>query len=176
MNYGINLQIEALKIYGPGETQNIWQAAGRVGFLPSVVYWVNQDEKNVNKRDHNNWTPLMYAASKGHSLIVEFLIASGAKVDAADSFLGTTSLMWASWYGHASTVELLIKKGANVNIQDNWNQTALHRAVYRNQLQIVQVLMKNGADKNVKDDKGLTPLDKAITEGKTSIAEYLSSL
>lgn len=63
-----------------------------------------------------------------------------------------------------------------MNIQDNWKQTALHRAVLQNQLEVVKVLIRNGADKNVKDNNGRTPLEKAESEGRTSIVKYLASI
>ena len=68
---------------------------------------------DVNARDIDGWTPLMYAALNGHTEIVELLIESGADVNAEDNN-GQTVLMFATRGGHTEIVEILIKAGADV--------------------------------------------------------------
>ena len=58
-------------------------------------------------------TPLMEAASAGHTDIVRLLIAHGADVNAQSSS-GNTPLMYACAGGHEEVVRVLLEAGANV--------------------------------------------------------------
>jgi len=51
---------------------------------------------DVNARDIDGWTPLMYAALNGHTEIVELLIESGADVNAKGALRGTALLLAAA--------------------------------------------------------------------------------
>lgn len=173
------MQTDQLIIPNPGDrgnTRNIWQAA-KEGSLPAVVFYVNEDENNINKKNKDDWdkTPLMWASWKGHLKIVEYLVSSGAEVDAVDYF-GYTALMRASRNGHTSTVEYLIKQGAKVNQKHIRNDTSLHEAVFGNHLEVVKLLIENGADKSLKDEKIRTPLAWAKKLCRNSISKYLSSI
>ena len=65
----------------------------------------------VNAKDKDGWTPLMYAAANGHLEIVDFLISKGADVN-AKSKDGRTSQMQAVLDGHPDVVEFLKQQGA----------------------------------------------------------------
>jgi ankyrin repeat protein len=66
---------------------------------------------NVNPKDKDGQTPLIWASFEGHQSIVESLLQAGADVHAkADN--GMTPLMIASDKGHKSIVEILRKAGA----------------------------------------------------------------
>ena len=65
----------------------------------SAHYW-------VNTTDSEGWTALMHAATKGHSEIVEALLAGGGDVNAKTDD-GWTALRMALGEGHSSTVRLL---------------------------------------------------------------------
>ncbi len=85
-------------------------------------------------------TALIVAAFKGHTLVVEQLIAAGAGLDVQSTngydrlwrlhrphavqpgtgLLGRlTALMWAASVGHTLVVEQLIAAGAGLDVQDN---------------------------------------------------------
>mgnify|MGYP000480537135 FL=1 len=70
------------------------------------------------------WTPLHYAAIRGHKEIAELLIAKGADVNAKNS-VGQTPLQFAAGYGHKEIAELLIDNGADVNVKDDDGETPL---------------------------------------------------
>jgi ankyrin repeat protein len=69
------------------------------------------------------WTPLHYAASAGlpsQVAVIEFLMLSGAQVD-AESPNGTTPLMLAAMYGSEASVRALLAHGASTkrrNLRD----------------------------------------------------------
>jgi len=54
------------------------------------------------------WTPLMYAAYRGHALVVSFLLSRGADVHARDRDIdGETALSFAQLLRHQNVVDLL---------------------------------------------------------------------
>ena len=60
-------------------------------------------------------TPLMEAASAGHTDIVRLLIAHGADVNAQSSS-GNTPLMYECARGHEDVVRVLLEAGVNVEV------------------------------------------------------------
>lgn len=60
----------------------------------------------------------MYAAARnGHAEVVEYLLDSGAAVDAKGVF-GASALHWAAFNGHRRAVDLLLARGARLDIRD----------------------------------------------------------
>ena len=130
-----------------------------------------------NVQDKDGYTPLHYAAWKGHHKVVELLLEHGANPN-IQKHDGETPLHLAVWEGHHKVVELLLEHGANPNIQENkYGYTPLHDAVNRclknkfgrtplhftvsryHVVDVVRVLLDHGADPTIRDNKGRTPLD-----------------
>ena len=76
---------------------------------------------DVNKP---GWTPLHYAATRGHVAVMDLLLENHAYIDAA-SPNGSTPLMMAALYGTASAVKLLLEAGADPLIQNEQGLTAI---------------------------------------------------
>jgi ankyrin repeat protein len=83
-----------------------------------------QRDADVNKP---GWTPLHYAATGGHSAIVQMLLDNYAYIDAA-SPNGTTPLMMGVIYGTPEVVKMLLEAGADPTIQNEAHLTALDLA------------------------------------------------
>ena len=75
-----------------------------------------------------NWTPLHYAASKGHTAMMRLLIDNDAYID-AESPNGTTPLMMAAYYASPMAVKHMLEEGADPNLQNQDGQTALDMAL-----------------------------------------------
>jgi ankyrin repeat protein len=73
---------------------------------------------NVNVSNRHGWTPLMFAASRGHNSLVALLIAKGADVDAVAHENGFTALANAAQGGHLEVVQMLLRAGATVKVPD----------------------------------------------------------
>lgn len=80
---------------------------------------------DVNKM---GWTPLHYAATKGHLDIIRLLLDSHAYID-AESPNKTTPLMMAAMYGTGAAVKLLIDEGADVSLKNEQGLMAYDFAV-----------------------------------------------
>ncbi|MDD3895285.1 MAG: ankyrin repeat domain-containing protein [Syntrophomonadaceae bacterium] len=79
---------------------------------------------DVNLKN-NEWdTVLMYTAYWGRTDIARLLIEHGTDINAVNKY-GTTALIRACRHGHTDIVQLLIEHGADVNIKNDEGQTAM---------------------------------------------------
>jgi len=91
-----------------------------------VVAFLVEHGADVNAKDNNGITPLMYAVEKGDSEVVAFLVEHGAKVNAKDNY-GDTPISYARSLDHHKIAEYLaeylekhkdllnMKRGLNVS-------------------------------------------------------------
>jgi len=92
-------------------------------------------------------TPLMEAASAGHTDIVRLLIAHGADVNAQSSS-GNTPLMYACAGGHEEVVRVLLEAGANVEDHNENGHTPLMEAASAGHCGVAKILLEFGAGIN----------------------------
>lgn len=100
---------------------------------------------NPNARDNDQETVLMWASAEGQTEIVERLIKAGADVNAVSPESGYTPLVWAAQYGRAETVRCLLSHSAVVDALDDWDQTALAKALAGKHHETLQLLLEAGA-------------------------------
>ena len=89
--------------------------------LQSVVVKLIDRGADVNKP---GWTPLHYAATKGHLEVMKILLDNHAYIDAA-SPNASTPLMMAAMYGTPSAVKLLLEAGADPSLKNIQGLTAI---------------------------------------------------
>lgn len=123
---------------------------------------------NINAKDPQGKTALIWAAINGNKDLVHRLIKNSATLDAQDND-GFTALMQAIENNHTPVAEYLILAGANVNKQDRRGFTALMRAVKKNNSKLVKLLLKAKANPMLKNAQGKTALEliPAITKDLT---------
>ena len=82
----------------------------RTEYVQDVLEEAKGEDVNA-KDDQFGWTALMYAATNGHTTVVEVLLDKGADVNATDT-KGRTALMLAVQNGRPEIVQLLEKAAA----------------------------------------------------------------
>lgn len=81
---------------------------------------------DINAKDAEGRTALMYAARNGQGEVVRILIEAGADVNARDNE-GMTAVMYAAGGSDADTVRYLVAGKADVEAVDNSGAIALYR-------------------------------------------------
>jgi ankyrin repeat protein len=104
--------------------------------LTEVCKQLISADADVNKP---GWTPLHYAATKGHLDIMNLLLEHSAYID-AESPNGSTPLMMAAEYGTPKAVKLLLSAGADPLIKNALGMTALDFAIRADRPDAVQLL------------------------------------
>lgn len=127
----------------------------------------------VNEADSIGWTLLHYAAWKGNSETVRFLIQKGASISVTDKCSGKTPVHVATEEGHIEVVQFLVNSGANIEEVTEERVTPLHPAAYEGHLVIAKFLADIGANLNAEDINGWTPLYWAAYKGHLVIVEFL---
>ncbi|MEW6731425.1 MAG: ankyrin repeat domain-containing protein [Acidobacteriota bacterium] len=108
--YLIGIVLQALIVYNHLGADVDLVAAAASGDSATVKSLLAQGV-DVNVKDKDGKTALMYAAEKGYSDIVKSLLVQAVNVNAKDKD-GKTALMYAADKGHTEVVELLKNAGA----------------------------------------------------------------
>lgn len=130
---------------------------------------------DVNSRDQENRTVLMYAAFNGQTNIINILLTAKADVNAQDK-IGTSALMFAASGPGTEAVKILLKNGAKINMVDkNEHFSALMWAAAEGQAANVELLLKNGADLTLQDIDGDTAESFAAKAGHYAVVRILKA-
>lgn len=129
---------------------------------------------NVDELDANGDAPLVMAAYKGHTEIVQLLLDAGADVAAVDPSMKATALHAAAYAGRAQAAALLIEFGIDIDRQGPRNgYTALHDAIWQNHIETARVLIDAGANLDLQSHDGQSPLEFARSRGQSEIAAMI---
>ncbi len=120
-------------------------------------------------------TPLMAAALRGDSAMVELLTRRKANASWGDR-AGTTVLHRAVINNHPAAVKALLAAGAKIDQADRGGYTALHYAVLVDHADptVTTLLLGAGANRDLKDTRGRTPLDLARANRRQAIQAVLA--
>lgn len=146
--------------------------AARAGDLARLKALVAANPGLVSERDARGRSPLHLASVGGHRDVIEFLVGSGANLDAADE-LGLTPLHLAAAEGKADAVDLLLMKGADPKAASRDGRTLMHRAAAGGLVGLMGRLIKEGFRLDAHDQYGRTPLFDAAGAGSEMAAEFL---
>ncbi len=124
----------------------------------------------VNAKDREGSTALMFAAVRGDARMVAKLLAAGADPNLKDAN-GETALILGASHG-VEIVRALLSEGADPNLADGEGQTALLVAA-ENQAATVRLLIDSGADVNHLDAFGVGALTIAEASGAQEIVAML---
>lgn len=133
------------------------------------------DKPNINSQTKNGWTPLIYAITKGHDEIGEFLINAGADITIERK--GFQPISYAVYAGRSPhLVQLLIEKESQINKQDADGCTPLFLAVNYEYPRLVELLIKAKADITIRDKDEFTPFEYAAQQDHTDISKIFIDL
>ncbi|CAO3615836.1 unnamed protein product [Cunninghamella echinulata] len=128
-------------------TKIFWRISSS-GDIDKVNHFL-QDEQlksyiDIDAKDEDGTTPLIYAACFGKTDIVQALLSAGAKIDIQDSF-GWSALMWATNNNHEHLVKILLENGASSQTKSSKGRTVFDFVNTDNQ-KIVDILATNPRD------------------------------
>ena len=119
-------------------------------------------------RDKDGRTPLIRAATRNATTVLEYLIQQGADVNACDPDHKYTGLMEAACYNHAEAAQMLLDAEADINMVNKNGRTALMEAVIAQATDTLQVLATHkDIDFSIADPEGRN-IDAWIDEMGTS--------
>ena len=141
-----------------------------------VTYLLEQQGSDVNRLTHDSRTYLFWAASKGNTELMQYLISKGAKVTMQDSH-GTTPLTFAATTSQQNTgvYDLLVQNGANLKTDvTNDGANVLLLAVGNDpELKLTDYFVSKGLDIKSKDAAGNTAFDYAARSGNIDVMKKL---
>jgi ankyrin repeat protein len=152
--------------------------ANELAAVVESIHTQDKDQLNSNTLEHG-YTPLLWAAAKGHERVVELLLQKGVDRDSKDR-LGQSPLLWAAANGHEAVLQqLLAIGGVDLNSTDNhaeYGQTPLAWAAKKGHVAVVRMLLaQDSVDVNCVDNLGRTPQRLAEEERHDAVLRVLRS-
>lgn len=138
---------------------------------PAAVKTTLAQGGDTNARNWLDFTPLMWAASRGNQEIVEMLLSHGAKLDASSTY--GSALTFAALGRQEKLALYLLKKGAAPNPERADGATPLMLAAANGHTNLMARLLQKSCDPNQKDHDGATALIYAARLGQTAAAGML---
>ncbi|XP_020296518.1 kinase D-interacting substrate of 220 kDa isoform X3 [Pseudomyrmex gracilis] len=126
----------------------------------------------IDDRDENGSTALIFAATKGKIQFVRELINHGADVNAEDAD-NWSALLCAAKEGHTDVCVELLEHGADLEHRYMGGWTALMWATYKGRSATVTVLLARGADVNAHGNFHISSLLWAAGRGYPDIVKDL---
>lgn len=125
---------------------------------------------NVNARDNEGSTPLMFACTSDPAIAMMMLEHNADPRPASDD--GVTALHIAAGSQSPNVIRHMLARGATQTADDEGDMP-LHSAATP---EIVEILVAAGADPSKQNNEGLTPIMVAIEHGDTEVALALIPL
>ncbi len=139
--------------------------AARRGDRAALAAWL-QAGHNPNQHDAAGWTPLLWAAARGHAEAVVLLLDHpAAPADPAFGHRDSQALAihLAGHSGSARTAEVILeRRPAHLDaVWDLNGHTVLLQAVFYGHLELARLVLQRGADTAITTARGLGPMELA---------------
>ena len=154
LNQGVDVNSNAY-----GRTALLWAAQNK---HMDIVRLLIEKGANVNTKDKNTGTPLIYEVINGQLDMVKLLLDKGADLNMVSGPVDATALIYAVFQNNKDAVQFLVKRGADVNVKDKLGMTALKYAVLAGNKEIGRILIENGAKEGKEEYMNLV---KSYQEG-----------
>ena len=128
---------------------------------------------NLNGRDSNGATPLIWAAKHGNLAFAKLLLQQTAVDPTLSDKWGQTPLTHAASVGHEDLVKILLERAdIDPDLPDSNGQTPLSLAAEEGQEGVVKILLARGdVDPSLPDAVYWSPLSKAIKYGHEGVVK-----
>ncbi|XP_014470021.1 PREDICTED: kinase D-interacting substrate of 220 kDa isoform X2 [Dinoponera quadriceps] len=140
--------------------------------LAELQNFLENKRVQIDDRDENGSTALIFAASKGKIHFVRALINHGADVNAEDAD-NWSALLCAAKEGYTEICLELLEHGADLEHRDMGGWTALMWATYKGRSATVTMLLGRGADVNAHGNFHISSLLWAAGRGYPDIVKDL---
>jgi len=155
--------------------QKTLHGAAMVGDLITVELLLKAG-KRPSEEDNERYTPLHWAAAKGHVQVAKRLIEFGAELEKRGGKFLLTPLHMAAGEGHLNTSLLLLDAGAQVNSRDRFRNTPMHWAAWFRRHFVLRCLVDRGGNYTFTNRDGYTPRDMASVRGSQDIVQWFDRL
>ena len=153
-----------------------WSSKSRV---TDIQHLISADTSRAVTRDNEGRSLLFFAAERGNLEILEYILKLPKRPGLRDTDSRGMSLMhYAVRSKRVHAITLLYDSGCPARIVDNSQQTALHHAVKRGNLEAVKrLLLLDGRDiLAYEDSHGRTPPEVARLLNHEAIVAYLETI
>jgi ankyrin repeat protein len=149
-------------------------AAAKAGDLDALRAWLAAGP-TVDRYDALGFTPLLWAAARGHAAAVRLLLEHGADAGRAHRDTGALPLHLAGQSGDVETVGILLDRRPDLidAVYDVNGHTVLLQAVFYGHRPLVEYLLKRGADTSITTARGLGPLELAAQFENHAIVDLI---
>ncbi|MFC1834840.1 ankyrin repeat domain-containing protein [Thermodesulfobacteriota bacterium] len=141
----IGLLVLAMAFVCTAQAKDLNQAlldAARDGQLTEIDRLLDEGA-DINARNPNGWTGLMFAVGAAHVGLAKKLLEKGADPDMADND-GVTPLMKAVKNADTEMVKLLLEHGADTALTDNSGKSPMDYAKGKSHKEVKKLLLKHG--------------------------------
>ncbi|XP_003703369.2 transient receptor potential cation channel family member painless [Megachile rotundata] len=138
--------------------------------LKKQPFSIDINHPYANRSDE---TCLDIACKNGLSEFAKFLLEKGAKVNRVNQAHNRGPIHFATENGYVDTLRVLLDEPTiNPNLEAG-QQTALHMAVKKNDLNCAELLLEKGASPNIPNNKGLTALHMSAMKGQKDMVNLI---
>ncbi|MEM7454859.1 MAG: ankyrin repeat domain-containing protein [Planctomycetota bacterium] len=153
------------------DPESVVHRAAQFGMAETMRFITRRAPDALRMPDSSGKTPLVIAAGKGHSRVIDVLLEAGVEADQPDEN-GNTALAAAIAGQFDAAVDALIEGGADTAVRDQQGRTPLHTAAWYGNEAIVRKLLESGVTQSP-TSTGNTPMHAAAWQGHAGIIRLL---